>query len=60
MSEEFRKNGRKVTLIPQLSEAKNRFKRRLGNLDDRYFDMIPKSLAFKPMDRVKFNIDIIK
>ena len=52
-TEEFRKNDRKVSLISQVSEAKLRFARRLGNLEDRFFDMIPKSLAFKPMDKVK-------
>jgi energy-coupling factor transporter ATP-binding protein EcfA2 len=52
-SEEFRKNDRKVQLITQTSEAKLRFGQRLGNLEDRFFDMIPKSLAFKPMDNVK-------
>lgn len=52
-SEEFRKNGRKVALISQVSEAKARFAQRMGNLDERFFDMIPKSLAFKPMDNVK-------
>ncbi|MDR3602297.1 MAG: SbcC/MukB-like Walker B domain-containing protein [Desulfosporosinus sp.] len=34
-------------------DAKERFRRRLGNLEDRFFDMIPKSLAFKPMVNVK-------
>ena len=53
MTEEFRKNDRKVLLISQISEAKLRFGRRLGNLEGRFFDMIPKSLAFKPMDKVK-------
>lgn len=52
-TEEFRKNGRKVPLITQVSEAKSRFAQRMGNLDERFFDMIPKSLAFKPMDNVK-------
>lgn len=52
-SEEFRRNDRKVNLISQTSEAKARFGQRLGNLEDRFFDMIPKSLAFKPMDNVK-------
>ena len=52
-AEEFRKNDKKVQLISQISEAKSRFGRRLGNLEDRFFDMIPKSLAFKPMDNVK-------
>ena len=52
-TEEFRKNDKKIQLIPQLSEAKAVFARRLGNLENRFFDMIPKSLAFKPMDNVK-------
>lgn len=52
-SEEFRKNDKKVQLISRISEAKSRFGRRLGNLEERFFDMIPKSLAFKPMDNVK-------
>ncbi len=52
-SEEFRRNDKKVNLISQVSEAKARFGQRLGNLEDRFFDMIPKSLAFKPMDNVK-------
>ena len=52
-SEEFRRNDKKINLISQTSEAKARFGQRLGNLEDRFFDMIPKSLAFKPMDNVK-------
>ena len=50
---EFMNNGHKVKFIDQKNAAKERFKRRLGNLEDRFFDMIPKSLAFKPMDNVK-------
>lgn len=52
-TEEFRRNEKKIQLISQVSEAKLRFGQRLGNLEDRFFDMIPKSLAFKPMDNVK-------
>ncbi|MTK13670.1 MAG: cell division protein MukB [Clostridiaceae bacterium] len=52
-AEEFRRKDKKVQLISQISEAKARFGQRLGNLEDRFFDMIPKSLAFKPMDNVK-------
>lgn len=51
--EQFRNNGKKITYIRSTKEAKDRFKRRLGNLDENFFDMIPKSLAFKPMDNVK-------
>lgn len=50
---EFRKSNNRIKYIDQIGEAKNRFKRRLGNLEDRFFDIIPKSLAFKPMDNVK-------
>ena len=53
VTEEFRKNDRKIQLISQNSEAKLRFGQRLGNLEDKFFDMIPKALAFKPMDNVK-------
>ena len=52
-TEEFRRNDKKLQLFSQISEAKARFGQRLGNLEDRFFDMIPKSLAFKPMDNVK-------
>lgn len=53
LAEEFRANGRKIQFIDQKHIARERFKRRLGNLDDKFFDIIPKSLAFKPMDNVK-------
>lgn len=52
-TEEFRRKDKKIQLIAQAYEAKAQFGRRLGNLEDRFFDMIPKSLAFKPMDNVK-------
>lgn len=54
MTDEFRRGSdSNIQLITQVGEAKARFARRLGNLEDRFFDMIPKSLAFKPMDKVK-------
>ncbi len=53
LDDQFKNNGKKVGFIHSQSEAKSRFKRRMGNLDDTFFDMIPKSLAFKPMDDVK-------
>ena len=49
MADEFRFKGKKIRFI----EQKNAAKRRLGNLDNKFFDIIPKSLAFKPMDNVK-------
>lgn len=53
LADEFRVKNKKVTYIDQKNAARDRFKRRLGNLDDKFFDIIPKSLAFKPMDHVK-------
>jgi uncharacterized protein YPO0396 len=53
ITEEFRRNDKKIQLISQISEAKARFGQRLGNLENKFFEMIPKSLAFKPMDNVK-------
>ena len=53
LQNEFTNKGRKIKYIDQKYAAKERFKRRLGNLEDRFFDIIPKSLAFKPMDNVK-------
>ena len=53
LADEFRVKNRKITYIDQKNAARDRFKRRLGNLDDKFFDIIPKSLAFKPMDHVK-------
>ena len=51
--DQFKNNGKKLNQIRSTREARERFKRRLGNLDETFFDMIPKSLAFKPMDNVK-------
>ena len=51
--EQFRNNGKKVTFIQQTSLAKDRFKTRLGHLQDNFFELLSKSLAFKPMKDVK-------
>ena len=48
LDDQFKNNGRKVSFINSQKEAKARFKRRMGNLDDTFFELIPKSLAFKP------------
>lgn len=53
LADEFRVKNKKISYIDQKNAARDRFKRRLGNLDDKFFDIIPKSLAFKPMDNVK-------
>ncbi len=51
--DQFRNNGKKVTFIPQTSAAKDRFKTRLGHLQSTFFELLSKSLAFKPMKDVK-------
>ena len=51
--DQFRNNGKKVTFIQQTTAAKDRFKHRLGHLQDKFFELLSKSLAFKPMKDVK-------
>lgn len=53
LAEEFRLKGKKIKFIEQKNAARDRFKHRMGNLDEKFFDIIPKSLAFKPMNNVK-------
>ncbi len=53
LAEEFKVKGKRIRFIDQKNAARDQFKRRMGNLDDKFFDIIPKSLAFKPMDNVK-------
>ena len=53
LDEQFTVNGKKVSFMMTTSEAKNQFRARLGHLDENFFEMIPKSIAFKPMDNVK-------
>ena len=53
LDDQFTVNGKKVSFILTTSEAKNQFRARLGHLDENFFEMIPKSIAFKPMDNVK-------
>lgn len=52
-SDQFRRNDKKIKLLNTAKEAKVRFAHRMGSLEDRFFDLIPKSLAFKPMNNVK-------
>ena len=51
--EQFKNNGRRVSFIQQTSVAKDKFRVRLGHLQDNFFELIAKSLAFKPMKDVK-------
>lgn len=51
--EQFRNNGKKVVFIHQTSLAKDKFKLRLGHLQNNFFELLAKSIAFKPMKDVK-------
>ncbi|MBR7085504.1 MAG: AAA family ATPase [Oscillospiraceae bacterium] len=51
--EQFRNNGKKVTFIQQTSAAREKFKTRLGHLQDNFFELLAKSVAFKPMNNVR-------
>ena len=53
LAEEFRNKTRKIRYFDTDKAARDRFRHRMGNLDEKFFDIIPKSLAFKPMDNVK-------
>jgi len=53
LDEQFTSNGKRVSYMLTASEAKEKFRTRLGYLPENFFEMIPKSLAFKPMDNVK-------
>lgn len=51
--DQFQNHGKKVTFIQQTTAAKDKFKHRLGHLQDNFFELLAKSIAFKPMKDVK-------
>lgn len=53
MAEEFRNKGEKVKYIKTVSEYKDNLRHRLGNLEDKFFEVLLKALAFRPVDNVK-------
>ena len=53
VASEFRNKTRKIGYLETDKAARDKFRHRMGNLDEKFFDIIPKSLAFKPMDNVK-------
>lgn len=53
MAEEFRNKGEKVKYIKTVSEYKENLRHRLGNLEDKFFEVLLKALAFRPVDNVK-------
>lgn len=50
---ELKIRNKKLPLIHQQREAKSQIMRRLGNLNERFFSLLPLSVAFKPMEDVK-------
>lgn len=68
--DDFKKNKKVKSFIQ--SEAKRNFKLAYGNVEDKFFELIPKALAFKPindikdfvysyvLDKKEVNIDILK
>ena len=52
-SAEFLQNGKKVEFIDRKNEAKTKILRRLGGLDERFFEMIHRAMAFKPVENVR-------
>ena len=50
---DFTARGKKILCIKTGEEAKSRILQRLGNLDYKIQELIPKSLAFKPMKDIK-------
>ena len=52
-AEEFRNKGEKIKYIKAVSEYKENLRHRLGNLEDKFFEVLLKALAFRPVDNVK-------
>lgn len=53
MADEFRNKGEKVKFIKTVNEYKENLRHRLGNLEDKFFEVILKALAFRPVDNIK-------
>lgn len=53
MPEEFRNKGEKVKFIKSVNEYKENLRHRLGSLEEKFFEVILKALAFRPVDNVK-------
>lgn len=53
MDSEFRIQDRKINTIRTQTEMKSQLMRRLGNINARFFELVPQSIAFKPMNNVK-------
>lgn len=51
--EKFKNNGNKIPFIQSVNEYKEKLRHRLGNLEEKFFDVIQKTIAFRPVDDVK-------
>lgn len=52
-AEQFKFDGEKIKLEYSSKKAREDFKVRLGHLDEKFFEIIPKAIAFKPISNVK-------
>lgn len=53
LADEFRIKNEKIRYITKLHEYKVQLRHRLGNVKDRFFEVLLKALAFRPVDNVK-------
>lgn len=49
----FRKNRASARVFKTKTEARSAYRHKFGRLEEKFFDLIPKSLAFKPIDDIK-------
>ena len=52
LPEQFKNKGNKIQFY-NANEYKNRLRHRLGNLEEKFFDVIRKTIAFRPVDDIK-------
>lgn len=53
MYDEFRNNGERIRFIKSVNEYKDNLRHRLGSLEEKFFEVLLKALAFRPVDNVK-------
>lgn len=53
LHDEFFCKDKKVSFIKSVNEYKENLRHRLGNLEEKFFEVILKALAFRPVDNVK-------
>lgn len=53
MYDEFRNKEEKVKFIKGVNEYKENLRHRLGSLEEKFFEVLLKALAFRPVDNVK-------